>query len=63
MDSHELSKPCPKCGAEMTKGFMKDQSYVTMWQQRWVSKLFGKETKVDSFACSSCGYLESYLQK
>lgn len=55
---------CPKCQGVMTKGHIKDWSYIWVQKQRWTkgSPIFGKEHKVDTYACQSCGYLESYLE-
>ncbi|MBI4032893.1 hypothetical protein HY374_04285 [Candidatus Berkelbacteria bacterium] len=55
---------CPKCAGEMAKGKIKDAGYIFVQQQRWTegNVVFGKEQVVDVWACSDCGYLESYLQ-
>ncbi len=60
-----MDKNCPKCAGSMIKGHIKDWSYIWVGKQRWTkgSPFFGKEQKVDSYACQSCGFLESYLEK
>lgn len=66
------SKVCPKCGQEMTQGFIADYAHAAVRVSHWVDgppeASFWMTTKaparkslpVGTFRCIGCGFLESY---
>jgi hypothetical protein len=64
-------KTCPKCNGEMAPGRRRDLSVARSAQEMWLEwdahDMTGRTTggggphPVMTFACQSCGYLESYL--
>ena len=69
-----LPTPCPKCGGAMEQGFINDSTYggrvVSHWSAGAPRKSFwrgittsdGKPIPIGTFACSACGFLESYAR-
>ena len=65
---------CTKCGGRMSEGFLIDEGYgiahAGTWQSGeprksfWggVKKSKKDQTKVSTFRCDRCGYLESYAK-
>ena len=61
---------CPKCGAEMQEGFILEHRNAVRWIAGKPELSFLGDIKVEgrvqrhiqSYRCSSCGYLESYAQ-
>lgn len=65
---------CPKCRRTMEPGFVLDQAHGATLQSSWVEgapersfwtglKLAGRErVPVQTFRCTSCGFLESYAR-
>ncbi len=63
---------CGKCGGEMERGFMVDNTYAGVarpqWAEGeidysvWMGVKMGKRERftVNTYRCSKCGYLESY---
>ena len=69
---HQAS--CSKCGGQLEKGFIVDHTGASyfhrlLWNPGDPKKTFwsGLDAKnavpVDTFRCTSCGYLESYAPK
>lgn len=63
------TKVCPKCGGVMEKGTLVDYygpaaANRQVWTKSMKNRFFrGIEArKVDTFVCTQCGYLESYLE-
>ena len=64
---------CAKCGNAVKEGFVLDVSYRSFHVSEWVMgapvwNMFGllkadrrNRLRTRTFACMSCGYLESYL--
>ncbi|PIZ64716.1 hypothetical protein CO051_06040 [Candidatus Roizmanbacteria bacterium CG_4_9_14_0_2_um_filter_39_13] len=67
------TKKCPKCEGGMEEGFIPDYLNL-MWDQKGTWKKSGQkiirkatpedyhDTKVVTFRCKSCGFLESYAK-
>ncbi|MEQ1892744.1 MAG: PF20097 family protein [Planctomycetota bacterium] len=66
---------CPKCSSEMEQGVLVDHAHYGLpTRQTWAAGEMrkgwiggermpaGREAKVTTWRCSSCGYLESYAQ-
>jgi hypothetical protein len=65
---------CPKCGGEMERGFIADQTYGGVLPSKWIEgapessfwtgvKTRGKvDVEVSTYRCAECGYLESYAR-
>ena len=65
---------CPKCHAAMEQGFMLDNSHGAIAKPEWASgpieqswwagvKTRGRERLVvETYRCTSCGFLESYAR-
>jgi predicted nucleic-acid-binding Zn-ribbon protein len=56
---------CPKCGEGMYPGHLQDLFHKSLLdeggqQQEWVAQ-GGLRLPVRTYACESCGYLESYV--
>lgn len=68
MENQE-TKICPKCGGNMIKGKIIDESYMVAGTQKWTTApamlamlgLGRKTRKVITYACEKCKFLESYL--
>lgn len=64
----EETKTCPKCQGQMLVGENADFGHFNMnMGQKWKKKVPflswpAKAMTVISYACTKCGYLESYLK-
>jgi transposase len=66
---------CPKCGSEMTEGFLLETGLLSDPRQKWVDGrpvvgIFGIAKtaerdirRVQTFRCIGCGLLESYAKE
>lgn len=62
---------CPKCNNEMVKGvFQIPQGFVLVTEMRFVPEVVPQsswikksDNKSNSFCCTGCGYVETYLVK
>lgn len=69
-----LSLECPKCRGKMEEGFIGDAIPGGLMPSKWVEgrpeksfwhgiKIKGKrQVEIQTYRCSSCGYLESYAR-
>lgn len=69
----ENSQSCPKCGGQMSRGFVLERSYGVQFASVWAvgepppSFWSGTKTPDETYAigvfrCTSCGFLESYTR-
>ena len=71
----EQPKTCPKCGREMSAGYMLDATYGGFLAARWIEgapeKSFWQGLKIrdkkkyqlTAYRCVGCGFLESYADQ
>jgi len=74
LDEPRKDLRCPKCASEMEIGFLLDNSGPNLLPTLWVrglpvrsfwrlTKIRGKMiSKVDSYRCVNCGFLECYAR-
>ena len=55
-------KKCPKCGGEMEKGAIVSSGFMinACWYKDGLPKHIDKITRIDSYRCIKCNYLENY---
>ena len=64
-----MDKTCSKCDGRMIKGFLPETAHGGMFRQTWIegekpSKFVQKKgMELVTYACETCGYIESYLDK
>ena len=72
----EESTPCPKCGGEMEKGWLPDDTYGGVHRTAWTagdpqrgllgSIVYPKRDAtlpISAFRCCDCGFIEHYAAK
>jgi Domain of unknown function (DUF6487) len=69
----DVTQLCPKCGGEMQRGFIVDNSHAARFVNHWApgppqrsfwtgTKLREGSLPIGAFRCASCGFLESYAR-
>jgi ribosomal protein S27AE len=71
-----VTRTCPKCSKTMEQGLLADHSHYGLpVRQTWIAgeprkgmlggeKMpKGREIKITTWMCGSCGYLESYAER